>query len=254
MGKLEGKVALITGASGGMGRVTALKFAKEGGNIVVHYSSSEDNAKNIAEEIRGMGSKGLIARADVSKYDEVKSIVDLAIRTFGRVDIVVAYAGFPAKKEYWHTDPLNLTDEMLDDPWNTDLKGSYHCIKAIVPYMRKQRNGKIILISSTPGVSGDPIGLGFTLAKTAVRALVRSLAPVLAPEILINAIAPGSVGTEANLRNYTEEQKNELMKAIPLGRFGRPEEIANLVVFLASDDSSYITGQTIIVDGGEIRL
>jgi 3-oxoacyl-[acyl-carrier protein] reductase len=255
MGKLDGKIALITGASGGMGRTTALKFAKENVKaIALHYSSSEDKAKKVLEEIKGIGSNGLLVRADISRYEEVKAIIDLTVKKFGRIDIIVAYAGFPVKKEYWNADPLNLADEMLDDPWNIDLKGSYHCIKAAAPYMRKQKYGKIILISSTPGVSGDPTGLGFTLAKAAVRALVRSLAPVLAPEILINAIAPGSIGTEANLKNYTEKQKNEMVKTVPLGRFGRPEEIANVAVFLASDDSSYITGQTIVVDGGEISL
>lgn len=255
MGKLDGKIALITGASGGMGRVTSLKFAKEGAKaITLHYSSSEDKAKKVLKEIKRMGSDGFTVKADVSKYEEVKSMVDLTVKKFGRIDIVVAYAGFPAKKEYWNADPLNLTDEMLDDPWNIDLKGSYHCIRSAVPYMRKQKYGKIILVSSTPGVSGDPVGLGFTLAKTAVRALVRSLAPVLGPDILINAIAPGSIGTEANLRNYTEKQREEMVKTVPAGRFGKPEEVANVAVFLASDDSSYITGQTIVVDGGEIRL
>ena len=102
--------------------------------------------------------------------------------------------------------------------------------------MKKQKYGKIILVSSTPGVSGDPIGLGFTLAKTAVRALVRSLASVLGPDILINVIAPGSIGTEANLKNYTTKQKNEMIKTIPIGRFGKPEEIANTALFLASDE------------------
>lgn len=255
MGKLDGKVALITGASGGIGKATALRFAKEGAKaIAIHYSSSEGKAKKILEEIKHTGSNGLTVRADVSRYNEVKSMIDGIAKNFGGIDIIVAYAGFPAKEEYWNADPLNLTDEMLDGPWNVDLKGSYHCIKAAVPYMRKQKYGKIILVSSTPGVSGDPKGLGFTLAKTAVRALVRSLAPVLGPEILINAIAPGSIGTEANLKNYTEEQKKELIKNIPLERFGKPEEVANAAVFLASDDSSYITGQTIVVDGGEIRL
>ena len=255
MKKLEGKIALITGASGGIGRVTAIKFAKEGVNpLALHYSSSEDKAKKVLEEIKSMNVNGLLVKSDVSNYSEVKSMVDLLINKFGRIDILVAYAGFPAKKEYWNADPLDLTDEMLDGPWNTDLKGSYHCIKAVVPHMRRKKYGKIILVSSTPGVSGDPVGLGFTLAKTAVRSLVRSLAPVLGSEIFINAISPGSIDTEANLKNYNEKQKNEMIRTVPLGRFGKPEEIANAAIFLASDDSSYITGQTLVVDGGEIRL
>jgi 3-oxoacyl-[acyl-carrier protein] reductase len=255
MGKLDGKVAIITGASGGMGYATALKFAREGAKaIVIHYSSSEEKAKKLLEQIKDIGSKGLTIRANVSKYDEVKSMVDITVKKFGRIDIIVACAGFPAKKEYWNVDPLSLEDDIIDAPWNTDLKGSYNCVRAVVPYMRKQKYGKIILVSSTPGVSGDAVGLSFTLAKTAVRALVRSLAPVLGPEIIINAIAPGSIGTEANLKNYSQKQKKEMVRTVPLRRFGEPDEVANVGVFLASDDSSYITGQTIVVDGGEVRL
>ncbi len=193
-------------------------------------------------------------KADVSSYDDVKSMVDLVVKKFGVIDILVAYAGHPAKKEEWFADPLNLSDKALDNPWNVDLKGSYHCIRAAVPYMKKQKHGKIILVSSTPGVSGDPVGLAFTLAKSAVRALVRSLAPVLGPNIYINAIAPGSIGTETNLKNYTKKQIRDLIKTVPLKRLGAPVEVAKVAVFLASDDSSYINGQTIVVDGGEVRL
>lgn len=255
MGRLDGKTVLITGGSGGMGKVTALEFAKEGAKfIAVHYSSSEEKALQTLEEIKKLGSSGIIVRADVSKYEEVKSMVDLVVKRFGRLDVVIAYAGYAVKKEDWFADPLNLPDDALDKPWDIDLKGSYHCIKAVVPHMKDQKYGKIILISSTPGVAGDAVGLGFTLAKSAVRTLVRSLAPVLAPDIYINAIAPGSIGTEANLKNYTKEQMRDLIKTVPLGRFGEPEEIARVAVFLASDDSSYINGQTIVVDGGEVRL
>ena len=255
MGRLDGKTALITGDSGGLGIVTALEFAKEGAkSIAIHYFSSEDEALKILDEIKKLGSNGITVQADVSKYEEVKSMVDLVVKRFGRIDIIVAYAGHLINKEDWFADPLNLSDDVLDKPWNIDLKGSYHCIRAVVPYMKEQKYGKIILISSTPGVAGDAVGLGFTLAKSAVRALARSLAPVLAPDIYINAIAPGSIGTEANLKNYTKEQMRDLIKTVPLGRFGESEEIAKVAVFLASDDSSYINGQTIVVDGGEVRL
>ncbi|MFQ5970105.1 MAG: SDR family NAD(P)-dependent oxidoreductase [Nitrososphaerales archaeon] len=255
MGRLDGKATLITGASGGLGKVTALKFAKEGAKfIAVHYSSSEGKALQTLEDIKKLGSSGITVRADVSKYEEVRSMVDLVLQRFGRLDVVIGYAGYAVKNEDWFADPLNLSDDLLDKPWNIDLKGSYHCIRAVVPHMKEQKYGKIILISSTPGVAGDSVGVGFTLAKSAVRALVRSLAPVLAPHIYINAIAPGSISTETNLKNYTREQIRDLIKTVPLGRFGEPEEIAKVAVFLASDDSSYINGQTIVVDGGEIRL
>jgi len=255
MGRLDGKTALITGASGGLGKVTALEFAKEGAkSIAVHYSKSEDKALKTLDEIKKLGSNGITVKADVSNYEEVKSMVDLVAKKLGVIDIVVAYAGYPASKEDWFADPLNLSDNALDNPWNTDLKGSYHCIRAVTPHMNKQKHGTIILVSSTPGVSGDATGLNFTLAKSAVRALVRSLAPVLGPVIRINAIAPGSIGTEANLKTYTKEQMNDLIKTVPLKRFGEPLEVAKVAVFLASDDSSYVDGQTIVVDGGEVRL
>lgn len=255
MGRLKGKRALITGASGGLGKVTALEFAKEGAkSIAVHYSRSEDKALKTLSEIKKLGSNGITVKADVSDYEEVKSMIDLVAKKFGMIDVVVAYAGYPASKEDWFADPLDLPDDALDNPWNVDLKGSYHCIRAAVPHMKKQKHGNIVLVSSTPGVAGDAVGLGFTLAKSAVRALVRSLAPVLGPNIRINAIAPGSIGTEANLETYTKEQMNDLIKTVPLKRFGKPLEVAKVVVFLASDDSSYIDGQTIIVDGGEVRL
>lgn len=255
MGRLDGKTALITGASGGMGRITCLEFAREGcKSIAVHYASSEDKALKVLDEIRKLGSDGMTVKADVSSYEQVKFMVDTVVEKFGAIDIVVAYAGYPARKEDWHADPLGLSDSALDNPWNTDLKGSYHCIRAVVPYMKRQKWGRIVLISSTPGVSGDHVGLGFTLAKSAVRALVRSLPAVLGPEICINAIAPGSISTEANMKNYTKEQIDDLTRTVPLKRFGEPAEIAKAAVFLASDDSSYINGQTMVVDGGEIRL
>jgi 3-oxoacyl-[acyl-carrier protein] reductase len=255
MGRLDGKTALITGASGGLGRITALEFAREGAkSIAVHYSKSKDNALKTLSEIKKLGSGGITMKANVSNYDNTKYMVDLVARKFGMLDILVAYAGYPATKEEWFADPLDLSDDALDNPWNIDLKGSYHCIRAAVPYMKKQKHGKIILVSSTPGVYGDPVGLGFTLAKSAVRMLVRSLAPVLGPDIYINAIAPGSIGTEANLKIYTKKQIKDLLKTVPLKRFGKPVEVAKVVVFLASEDSSYINGQTIIVDGGEVRL
>lgn len=255
MGRLDGKTALIIGASGGIGRITALEFAREGAeSIALHYSRSKDRALKILNEIKKLGSNGMTVKADVSNYDDVKSMVGLVAKKFGTIDVLVVYAGYPARKEEWFADPLNLPDDALDNPWNVDLKGSYHCIRAAVPYMRKQKHGRIILVSSTPGVSGDPVGLGFTLAKSAVRALVRSLPPVLGSNICINAIAPGSIGTEANLKIYTKKQIKDLLKTVPLKRFGEPMEIAKVAVFLASDDSSYINGQTIVVDGGEVRL
>lgn len=253
---LKDKTAIITGASGGIGSVVALEFAKEGAKAIgVHYSSSEAKAIEIAKKIKESGAAAITLKADVSKAYEVKAMIQKFVEKFKKIDIIVAFAGYPASRGSWFADPLDLSDEDLDKPWNVDLKGSYHCIRYAVPYMKKQKYGKIILISSTPAIEGDATGLQFTLAKSAVRILVKSLAPVLGRDnINLNAIAPGSIATEANMKNYKKNEVDELVKDIPLGRFGKPEEVAKAAAFLASDNSSYITGQMIVVDGGEVRL
>lgn len=254
MGKLDGKIALVTGASGGIGKAVAIEFAKEGAKgIAVHYGSSEEKALKVVEEIKNLGSDAIAVKADVSKEEEVAAMIDKILKTYGRIDVVAAFAGYPASD--WNIDPLELTSDHFDKPWNIDVKGTYFTIKHSAPHMRKQKYGKIIVVSSTPGIVGDSTGLQYTLAKSANRSLVRSLVEKLGPDgIYINAIAPGSVGTEANLKNYSEKQIKEMSKGIPLGRFGEPVEIAKVAVFLASDDSNYVNGQTIVVDGGEITL
>jgi len=252
---LKDKTALITGASGGIGSVTALEFAKEGAKVGVHYSASEAKAIEIVNKIKELGSSAMALKADVSKAYEVKAMFQKFADKFKRLDIVVAFAGYNTSRESWFADPLDVSDEELDKPWNIDVKGSYHCIRYAIPHMKKQKYGKIILISSTPGVEGDSAGLQFTIAKAANRILVKSLAPVLGKySINLNAIAPGSIATEANIKSYKKNEMEELVKNIPLGRFGNPEEVAKVAAFLASDNSSYITGQTIVVDGGEVRL
>ena len=253
---LKDKTAIITGASGGMGSVAALEFAKEGAKALgIHYSSSEAKAVEVVNKIKELGSNAIQLKADVSKAFEVKAMFEKFVAKFKRIDIVVAFAGYPNNKEMWFTDPLDFSDEDLEKPWNIDLKGSYHCLRYVVPYMRRQKYGKIILISSTSGVEGDEMGLPFTIAKAGIRIMVKSLAPMLAKSnISLNAIAPGSIATETNLKSYTKNAVDDFTKNIPIGRFGKPEEIAKVAAFMASDNSSFITGQTIVVDGGEVRL
>ncbi len=141
---------------------------------------------------------------------------------------------------------------MLDKPFDVDLKGSYNCIRVFAKDMKRQGYGRIVLTASTPAIYGDHVGLAFTLAKASIIALTKSLAPILAPEVSINVLALGSIATSANLKNYTAKDIEDLSRKIPLRRFGKPEEVANVARFLASD-ATYITGQTVIVDGGEIR-
>lgn len=253
---LKDKTAIITGASGGIGSATALEFAKEGAKAIgVHYSTSEAKAIDVVNRIKELGSNAIALKADVSKAYEVKAMIQKFVDKFKRIDAIVTFAGYPISRDSWFANPLDLSDEDLDKPWNVDLKGSYHCIRYVVPYMKKQNYGKIILISSTPAIEGDATGLQYTIAKSSIRILVKSLAPVLGKyNINLNAIAPGSIATEANIKSYKKSEVDELIKNIPLGRFGNLEEIAKVAAFLASDNSSYITGQTIVVDGGEVRL
>ncbi|MEM0446517.1 MAG: SDR family NAD(P)-dependent oxidoreductase [Candidatus Nitrosocaldus sp.] len=262
---MKGKRVLITGASGGVGRATALLLAGMGSRLALQYFSNKASIDSLMEEIDGRieeegkeeerGSNTIIKiKADVSRYEEVKAMVDRVVERFDGIDSLIALAGYPMHREVWFADPLELTDGMLDGPWSVDLKGSYNCIKAVVPYMRRQGNGSIVLVSSTPAMVGDAHGLAYTLAKASIIALTRSLALVLAPEIRINCVALGSISTEANMRGYDEDQVSALLKDIPMRRFGTPEEAARAIAFLASDDASYITGKVLVVDGGEVRV
>lgn len=250
---LENNFALITGANSELGVATVLEFAKDGiEGLLLQYHKNRDRIDDIKSKLKEH-CKVVIAKADVSSYDEVLELRRLALDEFKRLDIIIAYAGYPAEKGLWNADPLELSDEMLDKPWNVDFKGSYNCIKAFAKDMKNQGYGRIVLTASTPALYGDHVGLAFTITKAAIVSLTRSLAPTLAPEITINALALGSIATTANLKNYTDEELKDLTSKIPLKRFGEPEEVVKVAKFLASRDSSYITGQTIVVDGGEFR-
>lgn len=247
--RLDERVALITGANSDLGISTTLEFARAGiKGLILCYHRSDEALKNLRVDADVM-----IEQVDVSDIKSLYSLHNSILRRFGRVDILVAYAGYPAEKDLWYSDPLELDDKMLDKPWSVDLKGSYNCIRVFGKSMKSQGYGKIILTASTPAIYGDHIGLPFTLAKSAIVALTKSLAPILAPEVSINVLALGSIATSANLKNYTDDDIARLTSHIPLRRFGKPEEVAKVVRFLASDESSYITGQTIVIDGGEVR-
>ncbi len=250
---LKGKVALITGANSDLGIATALELAKERiDTLLLQYHTNNDKLITITKRLEEY-SKVITLQGDVSNYNDVVMIKDYILSRVKRLDAIVMYAGYPAEKDIWYADPLELSDEMLDKPWRVDLKGSYHYIRVFGRSMKRDGYGSIVLTSSTPAIYGDDIGLAFTLAKSSIIALVRSLAKVLAPEVRINAIALGNIATEANLKNYTKDEIIKINNSIPLKRFGKPEEVAKTVRFLISDESSYITGHTIILDGGEIR-
>ncbi|WP_062231705.1 3-oxoacyl-[acyl-carrier-protein] reductase [Fictibacillus sp. FJAT-27399] len=244
---LKGKTALVTGASRGIGRAIALELAKNGAKVAVNYAGSEAKAQEVVDEIRSMGQDAIAVQANVADSESVSAMVKTVIEEFGALDILVNNAGITRD---------NLIMRMKEDEWDavldTNLKGVFLCTKAVTRQMMKQRKGRIINISSIVGVSGNPGQANYVAAKAGVIGLTKSTAKELASRnITVNAVAPGFIDTD--MTHVLEENvKGEMLKAIPLARFGGTEDISSLVTFLASDCSSYITGQTIHVDGGMV--
>ncbi|MDC0701477.1 3-oxoacyl-[acyl-carrier-protein] reductase [Priestia sp. AB] len=244
---LQGKVAVVTGASRGIGRAVAIELGKLGAKVVVNYSGSEAKALEVVDEIKGLGTDAIAVQANVAESDSVQAMIKEAISTFGSVDILVNNAGITRD---------NLLMRMKEDEWddviNTNLKGVFLCTKAVTRQMMKQRAGRIINISSIVGVSGNAGQANYVAAKSGVIGLTKTTAKELASRnITVNVVAPGFIATDMTDK-LNEEVQAEMLKQIPLASFGQPEDVANAVAFLASDASRYITGQTIHVDGGMV--
>ncbi|MFF2176990.1 3-oxoacyl-[acyl-carrier-protein] reductase [Lysinibacillus sp. NPDC058147] len=247
MRKLEGKVAVVTGASRGIGRSIALKLAEEGAKVVVNYSGSQAKAGEVVATIQENGGEAIAVQASVSKTEEVTALMDAAVKTFGSLDILVNNAGITRD---------NLLMRMKEDEWddvlNTNLKGVFLCTKAVTRQMMKQRAGRIINISSIVGVAGNAGQANYVAAKAGVIGLTKTTAKELASRnILVNAIAPGFIETEMT-EQLPEDLKQGMLTQIPLAKLGQPEDIAKAVAFLASDDANYMTGQTLHIDGGMV--
>ncbi|WP_028782754.1 3-oxoacyl-[acyl-carrier-protein] reductase [Thalassobacillus devorans] len=244
---LEHQVALVTGASRGIGRAIALELADKGAAVAVNYAGSEAKAQEVVEEIEANGGKAIKIQADVSKEADVKDMVKQTIEAFGRLDILVNNAGI-AKDNLL----MRMKEEEFDQVIDTNLKGVFLTTKAVTRQMMKQKSGRIINIASIVGVSGNPGQANYVAAKAGVIGMTKSNAKELATRnILVNAVAPGFITTDMT-DELSEEQREEMLKMIPLNRLGEAKDIANVVRFLASEDSSYMTGQTIHVDGGMV--
>lgn len=245
--KLIGKTALVTGASRGIGREIALELARQGVDVVVNYAGSEAKAHEVVEEIKGLGREAIAIQCDVSNSESVTDMVKETVDHFGKIDILVNNAGITRDNLL-----MRMKENEWDDVININLKGVFLCTKAVTRQMMKQRYGRIINISSVVGVSGNPGQANYVAAKAGVIGLTKTSAKELASRgITVNAIAPGFITTEMT-DQLTEDIQNEMLKMIPLAQFGEPKDIANTAVFLASDDSRYITGQTIHVNGGMV--
>ncbi|MCG1020617.1 3-oxoacyl-[acyl-carrier-protein] reductase [Sutcliffiella horikoshii] len=244
---LKGKTAVVTGASRGIGRAVALELAEKGANVVVNYSGSEAKAHEVVEAIKEMGGEAIAVRANVGNMEDVQAMMKKALAQFETIDILVNNAGITRD---------NLLMRMKEDEWddviNINLKGVFNATKAVTRQMMKQRSGRIINVASIVGVMGNAGQANYVAAKAGVIGLTKSTARELASRhITVNAIAPGFITTDMTDK-LTEEVKAEMLKQIPLARFGEAKDIASVVSFLASEKSAYITGQTLHVDGGMV--
>lgn len=245
--KLEGKKALVTGASRGIGRAIALALAVEGADVVINYAGNEAAAKAVAQEIEALGRKALVVQADISSNAAATSLVEQAVKAFGRLDILVNNAGITRDGLL-----MRMKEEDWDAVLTTNLKGVFNCTKAAVKYMMKQRSGHIVSISSVVGITGNAGQANYAAAKAGVIGFTKAVAKEVASRgINVNAVAPGFIKTDMT-KVLSEKVVAGMESTIPLRRLGEPTDIAKAVVFLASDDANYITGQTLHVDGGMV--
>lgn len=242
---LEGKVAVVTGAGRGIGRAAALKLAAEGAAVVVNYNGSAARAEEVVNEITGHGGTAVAIQCNVSDYESVAAMMKNVVDTYGKIDILVNNAGITRDNLL-----MKMSEEEFDAVIDTNLKGVFNCMKHVARQMIKQRNGRIINISSVSGVLGNAGQANYCAAKAGVIGITKSFAREAASRgITVNAVAPGFIETEMT-EVLSDSVKAGATEQIPMKHFGTAENIADAVAFLASDQAAYITGQVLCVDGG----
>lgn len=239
------KVALITGGSRGIGKAIAVKFAKEGYNLVINYVSDKTDVKELEEEFKQYGSEVLFVKTDVSNFEECENMVKQAIEKFGQIDVLVNNAGITKDNLL-----LRMSVEDFEKVIDINLKGTFNVTKNVVPYMMKKRTGKIVNLASVVGVSGNAGQCNYAASKSGIIGFTKSIAKELASRnILSNCITPGFIDTDMT-SVLNDNVKENINAQIPLKRMGSSEEVANAVYFLAGEENTYITGQVLNVDGG----
>lgn len=242
---LKGRTVLVTGGSRGIGRAIALAFAKEGANVIINYINNEESAVDVIKEIEALNVKGLAVKANISKAEEVNRMIDGIEENFNGIDILVNNAGITKDGLF-----LGMKEKDWDRVMEINLKGVFLCTKAVIRKMLKQKYGRIINISSVVGVVGNPGQANYCASKAGVIGFTKSLAKEVASRnITVNAIAPGFIETDMT-KVLPQDIKESMVETIPMKRYGEPEDVANVIVFLGSDKAGYITGQVIHVDGG----
>lgn len=277
IGALDGKVALVTGGSRGIGQAIAIKLAGEGADVAVNYQSRKDQAadvidfinktdrmddldelinmidvmdtveqgKEVREKIESMGRRAILCQANVGKMDEVNKMRDKAVAEFGKIDILVNNAGIVKDKSF-----VKMTSEMWDDVISVNLTGTFNCSKAVIDGMLERQYGRIVNISSVIGRMGNRGQANYAASKAGIIGLTQTLAKEFAEKgVTVNAVAPGFIGTDM-LKSVPANIMEKILAQIPMGRLGRPEEIASAVTYLVSPEAGYITGQVIDINGG----
>lgn len=244
---LEGKIAVVTGASRGIGRAIAIRLAGEGATVVINYNGSKEKAEEVKREIEGAGGKAAVCQCNVADFDQCQAFIQKVIDEFGRIDILVNNAGITRDGLL-----MKMSEEDFDQVIETNLKGAFHTIRFASRQMLRQKSGRIINLSSVVGVTGNAGQANYAASKAGVIGLTKSAARELASRgITVNAIAPGFIETDMT-SVLSEKVKEGAAAGIPLGAFGKPEDVAAAAAFLASDEAGYITGQVLHVDGGMV--
>ena len=254
MALLSDKVAIVTGSTKGIGLSIAKIFSKHGANVVV-TSRSLDIAKNIVEDLSSYGTDSMALKTDVSKTDSVTNLVKTVIDHYDKIDILINNAGYPLKNKYWNSSFESLNIDDYQHVLDVDLLGSIRCCMQIIPIMKKQKNGNIVNISSTPAITGYDKGMPYTIAKSSLLGLTKHLALEYGKfNIRVNSLALGNIRSSSTFDQLDKIEQEKLGNESSLRRWGEPKEVAKTCLMIVSDNFSFVTGQTIIIDGGTVMF